>query len=467
MKNQIALIYGAFSLGFVAYYTYYHIFIWSHITEFTEADFISKIRTQEDIKPLVNKKQENYQFWENDSICNRIRLNDDSMTSEALSHFEISCDKFNSKCNVIINAVTWSKTRKSIGGDIFLLWAEQTNGDGRSIGDVTDNGNGTYTGVIEFYWRGETVIKVKLGGTLENYCRRKKSMIKYGNSVFANKVPWGIKATYENRFAKEETRCGLHERIQCYPKICNLTHLNDGVPWFCGQPRHPKLRCGDLLEYNDGAFTRLTGDPPTNSGDVISNFGHGELTQTVTLRQVRSIDQKGQIMACRTLPKRYSWFSTGGFYLNGTWNIPYCESKLSFSKEACRKCLENKTVVVLGDSTVRDYASFFLSETMEFPLIDLKHAKSKNNTYHPDSDLKQYGVRIIYKKHELPFHHPHVPIKGVTSVATELIELARNSISGDDLIVLFNYNSHMYAFPPAIEKNCEGNALTIEGKTYC
>ena len=35
----------------------------------------------------------------------------------------------------------------------------------------------------------------------------------------------------------------------------------------------------------------------------------------------------------------------------------------------------------------------------------------------------------------------------MTSLATELIKLARNNIPGDDLIVLINYNSHMHPYP--------------------
>ena len=322
----------------VVFVVSYHFCNWQNFT--MRAAVISEVKTKQQTKFSVKKKRENLQFWKNDSICNRVHLDNNSMTSENLSYFEISCDKINSECNVRIYAVSWSKARKTVGGDIFLLWAEQQDGDGRTVGDVIDNGNGTYAGLIQFQWRGETVIKVKLGSTLENYCRRKISMVKYGNSVFAIKIPWGVKASFQNDIVEEETRCGIYDNIQGYPKLCNLTHLNDGVPWFCGHPNHPKLHCEDLLEYNAGAFMRLSGDPYANSSEVISNFGHGELKQTVTMKRVTTQHQIQQKMACRTVPKRYSCLSKGGYYLNGKWNIPYCESKISFSEEACRRCLK-------------------------------------------------------------------------------------------------------------------------------
>ena len=448
MKNQKVLA----SIAFVPVYfvILYHSGNWNHILNTTfNSTLMSEPSSRQQSKLSMKFKLENVQFWKNDILCRRTHLDNNlNMTSETLSNFDISCDKANSTCSVKIYALGWSKERKTVGGDMFLLWAEQTNGDGRTVGHVTDNGNGTYTGIIKFQWTGKTAIKVKLGCTLENFCRRKNAMVKYGNSVFAIKIPWGMKSMFQNNHTREETRCGIYDKIQGYYTLCNLTHLNDGSPWFCGKPNNLKLNCEDIFEYNVGNFMRLSGDPYPNSSEVISKFGHGILKRAVTLIHVIPVKHKQPKTICRSVSKRQSWLSTEGYYLNGKWNMPYCSSKISFSKEAYRTCLKNKTMVVLGDSTVRDYASYFLSQTISVPLIDLKHRKGKHNTYHPASDFKQYGVRIIYKKHELPFHHTHVPINGVTSLATELTKLARNNIPGDDLIVLINYNSHMHAYPP-------------------
>ena len=445
MKRQTASI--SIALALVCFIVLYYSADsdWNHISmNLFSYPLTSQTRIR---KPT---KMESLQLWEDDKIGDKVDLNNDSnMTSEQLSYFDISCDKVISICKVHIFALTLSHKKKTMGGDIFLLWAEQSGRDGRGVGRVTDNGNGIYSGVITFPWTGETVIKVKLGNTLENFCRRKNAMVKYGNSAFALRLPWGMTATFLNKFEREDTRCGIYNKIQGYPTVCNFTHLNDGSPWFCGKPNNYKLKCEDIIEYNEGNFKRLRGDPYPNSKEVITKFGHGILKQSVTLKRVTKRKyRKGPRESCRTVSKRQSWFQSGGYYLNGKWNIPYCDRMISVTKEAYRTCLVNKTLVFLGDSTVRDYASFFLSETIYMPLIDLKNRKGINNTYHPNSDFKQNGVRIIYKKHELPFHHPHVPIKGVTSLATELLKLARNDMPGDDLIVLFNYNTHMHAYPP-------------------
>lgn len=426
-----------------------HDYLRTNLTHIHDAAF-NKALIQGDRSEHNNHHEEfnleSLPFWSDDQKCHQRIDSDLNMTSGLHSTFNISCDKQNSSCHVTIFAVSKSKARKRVGGDIFLLWAEQKQEDGRSVGNVTDNGDGTYTGEVRFYWRGATTIRVKLGCTLETFCRRKNAMLKYGNSAFALKKPWGMKALFQTNATKEETRCGIYDKIQGYTKLCNLTTLNDGIPWFCGKPNSEKLNCEDVYEYNEGNFMRLNGDPKPDSAEVISNFGHGLLKQTMTLSSGGKYEPPN--LKCMNSSKRSSWFSSGGFYISGKWNIPYCKYKISFSKEAYRVCLRNKTVVFLGDSTVREYATFFLSKTIALPLIDLKNRKSKNRTYHPESEFEQYGVRIIYKKHELPFHHPHVPIDGITSLGTELTKIAHSPIGGDDLIVLINYNSHMHAYPP-------------------
>ena len=389
-------------------------------------------------------------FRRYDELCNRVDLSNISlMTSERQSSFHISsCGKTNNTCKISVIAMSQSKKRKTIGGDLFLMWAEQKGTDGRAAGQVIDNGNGTYTGIIAFPWTAETVIRVKLGSTLENYCRRKNAMVKYGNSVFANKMPWGIQATFRNKLTREVTRCGMYDKIHGYPLVCNLTRLNDGSPWFCGKPNDNKLRCQDVYEFNQGRFRRLEGDPNPNSTEVISHVGHGVLERPLTLKHVTPTYLKRTKVACTNVSKRLSWLSDGGFYLNGKWHMPFCESKMTVSKDTFRKCLQNKTMVFLGDSTIREYASFLLPDKISLLSIDIKNRNSKNRTYHPQSTFNEYGIRIVYKKHELPFHHSNVPVNGVTSLATELVNLAESDIPGDDLIVLMNYDTHMHAYPP-------------------
>ena len=382
------------------------------------------------------------------------------MTSENHSKFELTAfSKESNMCKVRIVAVSWSNVPKKVGGDIFLLWAEQTTGDGRIMGHVIDNKDGTYTGKIKCFWPGITTIKVKLGSTLENFCRRKRAMTRYGNSAFAMKKPLGIEGTFQNGGTQETTRCGLHEGIKGYSRKCNLTKLNDGSPWFCGKPSSENLKCSDIYEYNIKEFRRSEILPHQDSSEIISRKGHGELNHTVVFNFNSITTEKPaeaeKNVICGNQSQLNSWFTSGGNYLNGFWNGQDRSTARSsnfhqkvFDIKTYRKCLSNKTLVFLGDSTVRQYAAYFLSEVLLLPKMDLKNLKSKNGTYHPAIDFTRFDIRVIYKKHELPCHYIHVSARGITSVSGEIQGLSQSPISGKDLILLFNYNSHMQAFPP-------------------
>ena len=388
MKSHSFLI--IIGLGILIYLSSFVRFISNNTNEW---ETISKINQQKRNNNILELNLENLKFWSDDSICQNVNLESDlHMTSHLHSTFDIvSCDERNSSCKVKIVAVSWSAARKNVGGDVFLIWAEQAHGDGHSVGNVTDNGDGTYSSVINFYWSGESIIKAKLGGTLEVFCRRKAAMVTYGNSIFATKTPYGMRALFKKDADHEVTRCGIYERVQGYTELCNLTAKNDGSPWFCGKPNNPNLNCKDISSYSKGLFSRLDGDPSLDSPEVISKYGHGQLKRIITV-MAASEKYKPPNQRCLSSSKRDSWFSSSGFYLNGKWNIPHCKSKMASSGNASRECL-NKTFVVLGDSTVRAYASFFLKE-MSFPLVDLKNKKGP--TYHPSLDFKKHGTRVIF-----------------------------------------------------------------------
>ena len=407
-----------------------------------------QIRSALGSKETADLNLKHIKFWENEQVCeNALLSNDLIMTSEAYSTFNlIHFDKESGLTKVIIVAKSWKNVPKKVGGDLFLLWAEQVKGDGRSAGIVTDNKNGTYTGEVRIYWSGNTSIKLKLGATLENYCRRRRAMIKYGNSVFALSKPWGIQGVFKRNAASENTRCAIGDRIRGYVQTCNFTSLNDESPWFCGKPKHPNLSCNDIFEFNQGLFPKIASDSYQNSSEVISKPGRGELKHNVTFNS--KIKNGLLSLDCRRRSKRDSWFTSGGFFLNGTWSYPLCHNKMVFDIQAYKRCLKNKTVACLGDSTVRQYASYFLSEIKSIPLVNLKNLASKNRMYHPTAEFTGEGIRIIYKKHELPFYHPHVPPNGITSLAREIDALSQSKIPGKNLIVLINYNSHLQAFPP-------------------
>lgn len=123
---------------------------------------------------------ENIPFWKNDNIFKNINCSSgEHMTSAIYTRLTlISVSKKTGIIEIRIRAFTGYNHPKRIGGDIFLLWAEQVHGDGRVAGQVIDRSDGTYNGFITMHWTGKTIIKCELGSTIENFCVRRKAFEK-------------------------------------------------------------------------------------------------------------------------------------------------------------------------------------------------------------------------------------------------------------------------------------------------
>ena len=372
---------------------------------------------------------------------------DFKMTSPKFSAIRLMHIGLGNDVEVKITARNGSNFTKTIGWDLFLLWAEQVEGDGRVAGHVTDNKNGTYQGHIKIYWTGKTYIKAKLASTVDNFYIRRQSIIKYGDSAFAQKQPIGILATFQKETASEKSRCGTQSPLFGYNYVCNFTHLNDDSPWYCGAPKS-KLNCSNIFDFTSTSFRRLNSTPRISQNEIVNDIVHRELNKVL-------IEAKPHLYtmsrtSCRLMPKENSWIYNppSGFYLNKTWHNLNCKNTVELNPESYRTCLRNKTLVIFGDSTTREYTDYFMTQVLKLPAANLKFFKSKIRMYHAPIEFKNFGVNLIYKRHEMPFYADKAPAVGITSEATEIDYLAKSNIPGKDIVILAHYCAHMQAFSP-------------------
>ena len=388
--------------------------------------------------------------WSNDSIImfkKSSYSSDIRMTSHKFSILQLMPNALGNVVEVNIMARSGLNTSKTIGGDLFILWAEQVEGDGRVAGHVTDNNNGTYKGHIKIYWSGKTYIKAKLASTVDNFYIRRQSIIKYGDSAFAQKQPIGILAIFQKGMVSEKSRCGTQSRLYGYTNVCNFTHLNDNSPWYCGAPKS-NLDCSNIYEFTNEFFKRQNSAARLSQNEIVTVFGHGELNKVMIVPKPHFYTTPQT--PCHVMPKERSWIYNppSGFYLHKTWHNLNCKNTVEFNPESYRTCLRNKTLVIFGDSTTREYTDYFMTQVLKLPAANLKFFQRKIRTYHPPIEFKNFGINLIYKRHEMPFYAYKDPAVGITSEATEIDYLADSDIPGKDIVILAHYCAHMQAFPP-------------------
>ena len=383
----------------------------------------------------------------NNGICSRNSSyrSDRNMSSPKYSTLRLIQQEGGDTVYVEIRAVNGYNITKTSGGDLFILWAEQVEGDGCTSGHVVDNNNGTYFGYIKLYWTGLSIIKAKLASTVEHFCIRKNAISKYGDSTFAMKIPKGIKATFKSqRQEVEETRCGNQYPLFGYRHVCNFTHLNDDSPWFCGAPISRQLNCSTICDFIQFSSPHIKDAlSPIEREETVNDIEDRQLNKTITIMATHAANTNKT--PCHKLPKEMSWTDTSlssGFYLNKTWHILNCKNTISFHPQSYQSCLKNKTLVILGDSTTRQYVNYFMAQVLKLPKINLKNYSS----FHSLIEFKNFGIHLIHKRHEQPYYWPMTRATEITSQATEINKLAKSDIPGKDIVVVAHYCAHLQAF---------------------
>ncbi|XP_045172605.2 NXPE family member 3-like [Mercenaria mercenaria] len=384
------------------------------------------------------------------AFCRGIQTsNKYSMTSTAFSR--ASSEVVQGTSNIVVNIETFNKknVKKSRGGDIIFVWANQPSGDGRVPGKVIDHGNGSYTGMIRVFWKGRTKIYVRLVSTAENTCLRYKALKKYGNIVYTLRQPYGLRAIFVDKNVTELTPCNTNNFIYGSSQLCNFTTLNGGMSWFCGHPTRHTFRCTDLNFFSLGPFNSSAESPK----DKIQDPGHGMFKEPMTVN-VRSKSPRNTTESCREQTPSMSWTepSPTGYYLKRHWEPANCHTALMHTVKSYRSCLRNKTLIMLGDSTVRQYVNFFLKDILDFDSTIGKGLTFGPNfeTYHGRNTFTNHGITIIYRKQAMPLHFSgdKIPINNILSFPQILDSITADNISDSSIIVLLNYHTHFTAFPP-------------------
>ena len=372
-----------------------------------------------------------------------------SITHIRFSKFEIYEDETNADVHLVIRTFNAENVMKSRGGDFIVVLANQIGGDGLIAGHVIDYQNGTYTGLLKIPWKGRTHVKVKFGAFHENTCLRMHSIDKFGLSVFSLRRPWGIRGKFVTGNNTVYTACSARSSIYGYKSFCNFTQMNDGESWFCGQPNTNVASCSNLRKFHSGPFSETVVALPT--GDKIRNPTVQYLKQSAEIYVNRSPSVSKSIVKCNERTPIDSWKEIfqfpSGYWQNNTWNFVNCHSYLHYGISTHRTCIQGKTIFLFGDSTLRQYADYFIFQLAENkPLVNLRRF-GDGATYHYRKVFINNNANITYLKHAMPFTNYNVPVKNITGYASELRKIAESSTPGNRLVIIVGYHAHFQLYP--------------------
>ncbi|XP_067670197.1 NXPE family member 3-like [Haliotis asinina] len=328
---------------------------------------------------------------------------------------------------------------KTRGGDMLIVWMRDKGKEAASAGSVADHGNGTYTGTLPILWTGHAVIRAAMLASREKMA--------FANREFRRGYGGKILICLFNTPTLTETTPGhMESRLLNKAKVCNLTNEHYGVPLYCDRPKRKGIQCKHWTGVNSLGYL------PINQRK--NNKWYFTSTGPQTLPDVVSVDitsVQGTMMSakipCSRTSVRNSWLSEPvGFFYNSTWHPRMCF--IDVNVKDYNHCLANRTLRMFGDSTVRQWFSFFykhLNLTWRVgPKQVVEQIQPTGKWYsYSEAYSKRFNYTILWSPHGLPMTFNNANRTALRPSFVHLDEIP----SGSRDIVLIHLYAHFLLYP--------------------
>ena len=147
--------------------------------------------------------------------------------------------------------------------------------------------------------------------------------------------------------------------------------------------------------------------------------------------------------SCYERQMNETWFETipTGYFYKNIWYSLSCTSYLDRTKAAYFNCLKDRSLIFLGDSTIRywfDYLTEFLN--LKFTLGRWDEIKDKTWQKYAYAESKELNISFSWAPHELPFYVSTESNRfNIRSVGSRLDEIPGNS----NAIIILHWYLHV------------------------
>ncbi|XP_053404776.1 NXPE family member 1-like isoform X1 [Mercenaria mercenaria] len=250
---------------------------------------------------------------------------------------------------------------------------------------------------------------------------------------------------FTNGQESETTTCypdefTLKKIIQTKP-YCHMTFKNYDMSYFCGKPQNQHLSCQN---WKAARLQQARKMPTSLCENSLIKRGQQKLEQVVYINVTRKKTDMGlyfknePLKRCSDYNLSLLWNTAtpSGFSLQNKWIYTRCQC---LNESLYKSCLTNKTIYLLGDSTLRQWY---------YNIIDrFKSVPSKRKVIHTQLSYinKGYNTRIIWSPHSMPiflsFHW--------SSLRDTLYSISRridNIPQEEHAIVVFQIYMHMLRY---------------------
>ncbi|XP_033112170.1 NXPE family member 1-like isoform X2 [Anneissia japonica] len=267
--------------------------------------------------------------------------------------------------SVVIQTKDKNNRSRVQGGDFWFPRIESDNLNASSHGKVVDFDNGTYEIIYFAAWEGKTTIDLTLVAPAE--------AIKYQTNVvwpIDQRIQWI--GYFSDGKTNETADCGIYDR-QTWKDMCEYPEPNalGGAIFLCSRPK--TLPCDTLVRFNESRANWNDAYLKTENGQKLwqlwRNLFYVQLLNgphTVNIEPSKehkdvNSDKKTdlEIFSVKKLnlpkcePDQQQMLSDG-YWMQSTWISFQCDTK-QWSRSDIESCLRGKHVLLMGDSTTRQW----------------------------------------------------------------------------------------------------------------
>ncbi|XP_078681521.1 NXPE family member 3-like isoform X3 [Branchiostoma floridae x Branchiostoma belcheri] len=306
-----------------------------------------------------------------------------------------------------------------------------------TTGRITDYGNGTYVARFFLSWPGNLSVSVQIihpSEAVQVFKRLQNSSRRIVVCGFSD----------ESGNVTEWMPCSSNTNVSMNLRdVCDFSKSFINATFYCQRPR--LSRCDSLADcrrHREKSVTlinMLTNIDERNM--LLRELGIEDLLSSIEGIQVRGrrilnkIEETTLPLCAPGLPETPS----EGYWFNGTWYSLKCQSRKFPSVRSVFGCLQNKSVLFFGDSTIRQWWKFLKD------LPKLHHTGSV--VYHAAAVHGKYNTTLEFTFQHFPRNAVNDKIKLQFKILRYLAEEIDGIKGGPNVVLVLGLWGHYTAEP--------------------
>ncbi|XP_031762014.1 NXPE family member 1 isoform X2 [Xenopus tropicalis] len=316
--------------------------------------------------------------------------------------------------------------KKTYGGDYLRARIFSPKLGAGASGIIKDFKNGTYHVQFKLFWEGNVQISILLMHPSEGVA----ALWRARNSGYKN---INFNGKFLNKSKEVQTECGFH--LDSQEEKCEYVAAEEY--FYCIKPFG--VPCDAFISMNSYNRPHAYLTELEKSLFIRSNIA-AEIPQKFGSIDVLSCQRNSGKVKPKCSVGMYPPFP-GGYFFNNVWHPVFCNLSTYEPHSLVDKCLSDKLIYLMGDSTIRQWIEYLPSIMKGLKFFNL-HGIGWHKTHLAlDMNLNTY---IQWKKHGHPFvTMSFFTVKHYTSVPQEIDRLA----GGPYTVIVIALGQHFRPFP--------------------